>query len=113
MSKISRLGRGRRIFGYEPRYAFVSLAAVALIVVLTIGILPDGGGKINPNPLPLSTQQNVNDTFQPAMRSGTPAAPTLVSDELEEDSLATPKDKTLKTPQDFSGKIQLVKNKKK
>ena len=112
VSKISRLGRGRRIFGYEPRYAFVSLAAVALIVVITIGILPDGGGKINPNPLPLSTQQNVNDTFQPAMRSGTPAAPPL-ADELEEDSLATPKDKTLKTPQDFSGKIQLVKNKKK
>ena len=113
VSKISRLGRGRRIFGYEPRYAFVSLAAVALIVVLTIGILLDGGGKINPNPLPLSTQQNVNDAFQPAMRSGTPAAPTLVSDELEEDSLTTPKDKTLKTPQDFNGKIQLVKNKKK
>ena len=113
VSKISGLGRGRRIFGYEPRYAFVSLAAVALIVVLTIGILPDGGGKINPNPLPLSTQQNVNDTFQPAMRSGTPASQTLVSDELEEDSLATPKDKTLNAPQDFSGKIQLVKNKKK
>ena len=33
VSKISRLGRGRsRIFGYEPRYAFASLAAVALIV---------------------------------------------------------------------------------
>ena len=113
VSKISRLGRGRRIFGYEPRYAFVSLGAVALIVVLTIGMLPDGGGVVNPNPLPLSTQQNMNDAFQPAMRSGTSAAPTLASDRLEEDSLATPKDKALKTPPDFSGKIQLVKNKKK
>ena len=111
--KISRLGRGRRMFGYEPRHAFASLAAVTLIIVLTIGIFPDGGGKINPNPLPLSTQQNVNDAFQPAMRSGTPATPTLVSDELEEDSLATQQDKMSKTPQDFSGKIQLVKDKKK
>ena len=113
VSKISSLGRGRRIFGYEPRYAFVSLAAMALIVVLTIGILPDGGDNIYLNPLPLSTQQNVNDALQPLMRSGKAAAPTLVSDELERDSLATSKDKTLKTPQDFSGKIQLVKNKKK
>jgi anti-sigma factor RsiW len=111
--KISGLGRGRRIFGYKPQYAFASLAAVVLIVVLTIGILPDGDDNINFNPLPLSTQQNVNDTIQPAMRGGAPAAPTLVSEEPEEDSLAAPKDKTLSTPLDFREKIQLVKDKKK
>ncbi len=110
VSRIGRVGRGGDFFGYEPRYAFASLAAVALIVVLSVGILPEGG---EPVPVQLSTQQGFAEPTPKQINSGVPLQPSLAADESEEDSLDTPRDARKVSPRDFGGKIQLVKDKKK
>jgi len=109
VSRIGRIGRGGNIFGYEPRYAFASLAAMALIIVLSVGILPEGEGSI---PVQLSTQQGFTEPAPKQINSGVPLQPTILAEDSEEDSLETPHESRKVTPRDFGGKIQLVKDKK-
>ena len=109
VSRIGRIGRGGNIFGYEPRYAFASLAAVTLIIVLTVGILPEGGETM---PVQLSTQQGFIQPAPKKINSGVPLQPSILDEYSEEDSLETPGESRKVTPRDFGGKIQLVKDKK-
>ncbi|MBH31985.1 MAG: hypothetical protein CMG71_08420 [Candidatus Marinimicrobia bacterium] len=109
VSRIGRMGHGRNIFGYQPRYAFASLAAVALIIVLTVGILPKGGETM---PVQLSTQQGFADPAPKQINSGVPLQPSILAEDSEEDSLETPGESRRVKPGDFGGKIQLVKDKK-
>ncbi len=98
VSRIGRVGRGG------------DFLAVALIVVLSVGILPEGG---EPVPVQLSTQQGFAEPTPKQINSGVPLQPSLAADESEEDSLDTPRDARKVSPRDFGGKIQLVKDKKK
>ena len=104
------IGSGRKFFGYEPRYAFASMAAVVLIVVLSIGILPEGGKIV---PVQLSTQQGFIESAPKKINSGVPLQTPLVAEDSEEDSLETPRESRKVSPGEFGGKIKLVKDQKK
>ena len=107
--QIGSMSRRRNIFGYEPRYAFASLSVVALIIVLTVRILPEGGETM---PVQLSTQQGFNDSMPKQINNGVPLQPSILTEDSEEDSLEAPGESQKVTPRDYRGKIQLVKDKK-
>jgi|TARA_Y100000310_G_scaffold133156_1_gene132087 hypothetical protein len=101
-----------RIFGFEPRYLFASVAAMAVIVMLSFDLIPESGDSIVPNPVPLSTQQNMTGTVDsPPPLPLNSDAKALLADEDGKDSTETEADGKITKPA-LGGKIKLVKKQK-
>lgn len=101
-----------RILGFEPRYAFASVAAMAVIVVLSLSLVPESEHSIVPNPVALSTQQNMTGGVVSPLPSPLESElEALLADEDGKDSIETEINGKIVRPL-LGGKIKLVKDQK-
>lgn len=108
--RISRYFEDGRILGFEPRYAVASIAAVVLIIVLSVGLFPEKKGTSTVNPIPLSTQQQVREPAGVSeMDIPSTPSPTYLADDSKDDSTDSKSDVHKSTPS-YKGKIKLVKD---
>lgn len=102
-----------RILGFEPRYALASVGAMAVIVVLSLSLIPESENSLIPSPVPLSTQQNVSGgNVLPAVPSPLDSEfEAVLADEDGKDSIETEVNGQSTKPV-LGGKIKLVKDQK-
>ncbi|MEE9166293.1 MAG: zf-HC2 domain-containing protein [Candidatus Neomarinimicrobiota bacterium] len=107
--RYSRYYQGGRILGFEPRYALASVAALVLIIVLSVGLLPEKEGVPSGNPIPLSTRRDVT-TSSDRTELKTPASfQGEFAGDSKDDSTDAPQDVPGPT-QNFDDRIRLVKD---
>lgn len=109
-NRFGRYFEEGRIFGFEPRYAIASIAAVVLIIVLSIGLFPEKKGAPSGNPIPLSTQKQMREPAGvPEIDLQNAPSPKYVADDSKDDSTDANSEVNKSTPS-FKGKIKLVKD---
>lgn len=114
INRIQHISGGKNFFGYQPKYAFASILLVGLIVFLSFEIFPEVQTR---EPIQLSTQRDLNGSFQAPNNYRTDSQANLSVENSEEDSLEVPeltKENSAKSnPRDFPRKIKLVNDNKK
>tara|TARA_B100001750_G_scaffold220814_1_gene208835 strand:+ start:70 stop:645 length:576 start_codon:yes stop_codon:yes gene_type:complete len=114
INRIQHISGRKNFFGYQPKYAFASILLVGLIIFLSFEIFPEVQTR---EPIQLSTQRDLNGSFQAPNNYRADNQANLSVENSEEDSLEVPeltKENSAKSnPRDFPRKIKLVNDNKK
>ncbi|MFQ6675380.1 MAG: anti-sigma factor family protein [Fidelibacterota bacterium] len=106
----NRFIRGGTIWGFEPKYAVMSVAALVAIIVLSVSLFPGGETSSLPGPVPLSTRQSLS---HPAPGSepnaSSSSVPVRLAGDSRNDTTETERAKDGSRPS-YEDRIQLVKD---
>lgn len=112
INPISRLFKDKLVFGFEPKYAFVSITAVVAIIFLIVSLFPTNENPSLEASIPTEITTPVYTGFSsPDDNPGMHNPNVNLVSETDGDSVKTPENKK-GTISDFEGRIKLVKDRR-
>ncbi|MCH8011910.1 MAG: zf-HC2 domain-containing protein [Candidatus Marinimicrobia bacterium] len=111
INPISHLFRDKLVFGFEPKYAFVSIIAVVAIIFLMVGLLPTNENPSLETSIPTEITPVFTGSSSPNDNPGMYNPDVNLVSETDGDSVKTTENKK-GTVSDFEGRIKLVKDRR-